>query len=167
MFIEIPKSVFPLFHAAGWPHVEPQSVPPFVPENHPAADILHAFGGLTVGQSGAGEECASGDIIFGGSEDLQEDETLLEWQGILNTTLILIGETHHSHAALLMDSAGACYGMSFIHEAFWFEGESFEVAVECILLGRKGKPMLRPDQSSISVYGETITADHPSVHHYD
>ncbi|GLW39646.1 hypothetical protein Pcaca04_35820 [Pectobacterium carotovorum subsp. carotovorum] len=166
MPIEIPESVLPLFQAAGLPRAGEQPIPPFVPENHPAAAILHAFGGLTVGQSGAGKECASGDIIFGGSEDLQEDDTLLEWQGIMNTTLILIGETHHSHAALLMDCEGACYGMSFIHEAFWFEGASFGAAVERILLGLKGKPMLRPDQSSISVYGETITADHPSVHRY-
>ncbi|MHC3489455.1 SUKH-3 domain-containing protein [Pectobacterium brasiliense] len=166
MPIEIPESVLPRFQAAGWPDVAPQSVPPFVPENHPAFAILHAFGGLTVGQCGAGEACASGDIAFGGSEDLQQDETLVEWQGILNTTLILIGETHHAHGALLMDDAGTCYGMSFIHEAFWLEGASFGAAVERILLGRKGKPMLRPDQLSISVYGETITADHPSVHRY-
>lgn len=166
MSIEIPEFVLPLFQTAGWPCATTQSVPPFVPENHPAFIVLHTFGGLTVGQCGAGEACASGDIIFGSSEDLQEDETLLEWQGILNTTLILIGETHHSHGALLMDSAGICYGMSFIHEAFWFEGAAFGTAVEHILLGRKGKPMLRPDQSSISVYGETITADHPNVYRY-
>ncbi|MEI7366681.1 SUKH-3 domain-containing protein [Pectobacterium sp. 1950-15] len=166
MSIEIPESVFPLFQAAGWPDVAPQSVPPFVPESHPAFAILHAFGGLTVGQCGAGEECASGDIIFGCNEDVQEDETLLEWQGILNTTLILIGETHHSHGALLMDSEGVCYGMSFIHEAFWFEGAAFGTAIERILLGRRGKPMLRPDEASLSVYGETITADHPNVYRY-
>ncbi|KHT26520.1 hypothetical protein RC98_12400 [Pectobacterium carotovorum subsp. carotovorum] len=166
MSIEIPESVLPLFHAAGWPRAETQPIPPFVPENHPASAILLAFSGLTVGECDAGEECASGDIIFGGSEDLQEDETLLEWQGILSSTLILVGETHHSHGALLMDSTGACYGMSFIHDAFWFEGATFGAAVERILLGRKGQPMLRPDQSSISVYGETITADHPSVHRY-
>ncbi|WP_350238377.1 SUKH-3 domain-containing protein [Pectobacterium colocasium] len=97
---------------------------------------------------------------------MQDDDTLLEWQGILATTLILIGETHHSHGALLMDMTGACYGMSFIHDAFWFEGASFGAAVEGILLGRRGKPMLRPDQPSISVYGETMTADHPNVYRY-
>ncbi|MBQ4789814.1 SUKH-3 domain-containing protein [Pectobacterium versatile] len=166
MSIEIPASVLPLFQAAGWPRAEAQSIPPFVPENHPAFAILRVFSGLTVGQCGTGEACASGDIAFGGSEDLQQDETLLEWQGILNSTLILVGETHHSHGALLMDNAGACYGMSFIHEAFWFEGTSFGAAVERILLGRKGQPMLQPDQPSISMYGETITADHPSVHRY-
>lgn len=166
MSIEIPESVHPLFQAAGWPRAAAQSIPSFVPDNHPAAAILRVFGGLTVGQCGAGEECASGDIILGGNDDLQDDDTLLEWQGILATTLILIGETHHSHGALLMDMTGACYGMSFIHDAFWFEGASFGAAVERILLGRKGKPMLRPEQSSISVYGETITADHPDVHRY-
>ncbi|AOR60517.1 SUKH-3 domain-containing protein [Pectobacterium parmentieri] len=166
MLIEIPESVLPLFQAAGWPHNVAQSAPLFVSENHPACAILQAFGELTVGQCGTGEECASGDIVFGGSVDLQGDETLLEWQDILSTTLILIGETHHSHGALLMDATGACYGMSFVHEAFWFEGPSFGAAAERILLGRKGQPMLRPDQTSISVWGETVTADHPSVYHY-
>ncbi|WP_258034258.1 hypothetical protein [Pectobacterium odoriferum] len=78
MSIEIPASVLPLFQAAGWPRAEAQSIPPFVPESHPAFAILRAFSGLMVGQYDAGEACASGDIAFGGSEDLQDDETLLE-----------------------------------------------------------------------------------------
>ncbi|WP_258305471.1 SUKH-3 domain-containing protein [Pectobacterium polaris] len=145
MSIEIPKSVLPLFHAAGWPRTEAQSVPPFVPENHPASAILLAFSGLTVGECDAGEECATSDIVFGGKEGLQQDETLLEWQRILDTTLILVGETHHAHGALLMDNVGVCYGMSFVDDSFWFEGASFGVAVERILLGRRGKEMRRPD----------------------
>ncbi len=117
-----------------------------------------------MGNCDRGEECASSDIEFVHANDYQGDATVLEWQKLLSTTLVNIGEVHHSHGALFIDDSGAWYGMSFIHDAFWFEGASFEEAVERILLGRKGKAMLRPDQTSVSLYGVAITAGHPDAY---
>ena len=128
--------------------------------------LLEQFEGLKVGNCGGGEECASSDIAFGHSNEYQSDATVLEWQRLLSTTLVNIGEVHHSHGALFVDGSGAWYGMSFIHDAFWFEGASFEEAVERILLGRKGKAMLRPNQTSVSLYGVEIGAGHPDAHNW-
>ena len=122
---------------------------------------------MKVGECGAGEQCARSDIVFGRNEQLEQDDVVQEWQSLLATTFVCIGEVHHSHAVLFIDSSGACYQSSLIHEAFSFEGPSFEVAVERILLGRKGQPMLRPDQHSVSMYGETFTKSHPTVYRYE
>jgi SUKH-3 immunity protein len=161
--LEPPESVRELFLSAGWP-VAKRTVDRSVPEGHPAAVLLEQFGGLNVGNCDGGEECASSDIAFGHAHEYQGDATVLEWERLLSTTLVNIGEVHHSHGALFVDESGAWYGMSFIHDAFWFEGGSFEEAVERILLGRKSKAMLRPDQASVSLYGVEIGAGHPDVH---
>lgn len=138
-----------------------------IPHNHPAVGLLTQLNGLTVGECGTGEECASSDITFECYGDLQQDSTVLQWQQILSTTLVNIASVDHSHGALFMDSLGACYGMSLVHDAFWFDGNCFGVAAERILLGRKARPMLRPGQTTISLYGETYTADHPNIYHYN
>jgi hypothetical protein len=36
--------------------------------------------------------------------------------------------------------------------------------MEGLLLGRRARPMLRPDQETVDLYGETFTANHPSVY---
>lgn len=161
--LELPDSVRELFLEAGWP-VARVSVDQSVPSGHPAAAVLEQFGGLRVGSCEGGEECASSDIVFGYTDDYQRDAIVLEWQRLLSTTLVNIGEVHHSHGALFTDNSGACYGMSLIHDAFWFEGSSFGESVERVLLGRKSKAMLRPDQGSISLYGERITDEHPNAY---
>jgi hypothetical protein len=161
--LELPDSVRELFLEAGWPAAK-ASVDQSVPAGHPAAAVLEHFGGLRVGSCDGGEECASSDIVFGYTDDYQRDAVVLEWQRLLSRTLVNIGEVHHSHGALFIDESGACYGMSFIHDAFWFEGSSFGEAAERVLLGRKSKAMLRPDQSSVSLYGEQITDEHPGAY---
>ena len=163
--IDIPESVLPLFRAAGWPNTE-QEVPQVTPLHHPATAILREFHGLTVGKCVAGEECATGDIAFGNDIDYEQDNQILEWQKLLSTELVNIAEFCHAHGALFIDTSGACYGMSLVHDAFWFLGASFGTAAECILLGRKGQPMLRPSQTSITLFGERIEENHPSVHKY-
>ena len=55
-----------------------------------------------------------------------------------------------------------CY--SQIHDAFWFGGASFNEAIERMLLGRRSRPMLRPDQNVVQMYGEEIRADDPRVY---
>jgi hypothetical protein len=38
--------------------------------------------------------------------------------------------------------------------------------VERLLLGRKVRPMLRPDQHQVELYGETFTRGHPAIFEY-
>jgi hypothetical protein len=161
--LEPPEPVRALFLDAGWPVAE-QPVDPSVPAGHPAAAVLAQFGGLRVGSCGGGEDCASSDIEFGHIDGAQREAVVRTWQRLLSTRLVNIGDMHHSHGALFVDDSGAWYSMSYIHDAFAFEGASFAEAVERILLGRRSKAMLRPDQSWVTLYGVRITAGHPEAH---
>ncbi len=62
-----------------------------------------------------------------------------------------------------MASDGACYGCSFIHDAFWLEGKDIGAAVDTLLLGRKARPMLRPGQSKVVMYGRAYVSGDPEV----
>lgn len=165
IMLEPPASVMPLFVAAGWMPGRRVAVAPVVPRDHPAFDVLRQVGGLRVGTVGVGWECARSDIEF----KQPDDEVLHEasaWAELLGTTLIGVAEVHNHHAALLIDSIGRCFGLSYIHDAFYFEGHVFGEAVERLLLGRPARPMLRPDQSSIMLYGEEFPRGHPAIFRY-
>jgi SUKH-3 immunity protein len=166
MPLDLPSSVVPLFRAAGWPSLIRKPATSNALNGHPATAVLFELEGLSVGDCEAGEECARSDIAFGRSERLEQDSSVQAWELLLNTKLVCIAEVHHFHGALFIDSSGACYQSSQVHEAFSFEGATFGAAVERILLGRKGQPMLLPNQPSGQLYGETITAGHPSLHRY-
>ena len=126
--------------------------------------MLAQFGGLTVGCCGAGEECATSDIRFGPVGPTDPDIRI--WNTLLGTTLIGVAECHRSHGELYVDSSGRYYGLSGVHDAFDFEGSTFGEAVEGLLLGRRARPMLRPDQESVTLYGVEFTADHPGLYRY-
>src|SRR5215813_3434060 len=148
---EIPLSVQPLFVAAGWHPGRRVSRAPTARADHPAAAIMAEFSGLRVGQTGAGEECAKSDVAF--QQLFPKDSILGVWRKLLSTELIGIAEVHHGHAELYMDSSGRCFGASMVHDGFYFEGASFGEAIERILLGRRSRPMLRPEQTIVSHYG--------------
>jgi hypothetical protein len=161
---EVPASVRPLFVAAGWRSGRTVALSPAPRADHPAAAILAEFGGLTVGQTGAGEECARSDITF---RQLPPDDLILDvWGKLLRTQLIGVADVHHAHAELYMDSAGRCFVASIVDDGFYFEGASFSEAIERLLLGRRSRPMLRPFQDTIGHYGEEIRADDPRVYKY-
>ena len=52
------------------------------------------------------------------------------------------------------------------HSVQGLEGGSFSEAVERSLLGRRSRPLLRPDQESVTLYGIRFTADSPRVYRY-
>jgi hypothetical protein len=58
------------------------------------------------------------------------------------------------------------FGRSCIHDAFWLARESFAEAAERSLFGRRVRPLLRPDQSSVTLYGHLFTADSPQLYRY-
>jgi SUKH-3 immunity protein of toxin-antitoxin system len=86
------------------------------------------------------------------------------WTRLLRTELIGIADIHNAHGELYIDREGRCYGASQIHDAFWFEGASFNEAIERMLSGLRSRPMLRPDQKVIRMYGESMRADDPRTH---
>jgi hypothetical protein len=82
------------------------------------------------------------------------------------TELVGIAGVNNDHGELYVDALGRCFGASCVHDAFFFYGESFAEAVEGILLGRRARPMLRPDQPFVTLYGEKFTAESPEVYRY-
>lgn len=163
--IEIPAKVRSLFIAAGWYPGRTVRLSSNVPTDHPAAAILAQFGGLTVGRSGVGEECATSDVSF--QEVSWKDARLDLWTRLLHTELVGIAEMSNEHEALYVDGNGHCYGACLISDGFGFEGASFIEAIERRLLGRRSRPMLRPDQEVVRWYGQEIRADDPRVYRWD
>lgn len=162
---EIPATVRPLFVTAGWYPGRTVRLSSNLPPDHPAAAILAQFSGLVVGRSGPGEECATSDVAF--QEMPWKDARLELWAPLLRTDLIGIAEMSNEHEALYVDRNGRCYGASLIHDGFGFEGTSFNEAIERRLLGRRSRPMLRPDQQVVRWYGEEIRAQDPRIYHWD
>jgi len=136
-----------------------------VPADHPAAAILAAFGGLTVTPDReAGEECAPDDLAF---RELWLDESVtVVWAKLLGTQLVGVADMHHGHGELYVASDGRCFGRSCIHDAFYFEGASFAEAAERSMLGRRSRPLLRPDQTTVTLYGIRFAAGSPQVYRY-
>ena len=166
--IMLPQDVLPFFKRAGWytgrTVALPEDLVDKLPQAHPAIEILSKFGGLKVGQVGSGEQCATRDVLFGFIYEDYEDIQI--WNGLLGTTLMGIAEVHHSHGELYVDTAGRCFELSMIDDTFCFEGESFGNAMQGLLLGRRARPMLRPDQETVTLYGIEYNASSPELYKY-
>lgn len=163
--VELPESVRQRFVIAGWHPGRRVPVSAAMPTDHPAAAILAAFGGLTVpSDREAGEECAPDDLAFG---ELFLDESITEvWAGLLGTRLVGVAKVHHDHGQLYVAANGRCFSRSCVHDAFYFEGASFAEAIQRHLFGRRSRPLLRPDQASVTLYGIRFTADSSEVYSY-
>jgi len=163
--MDIPVSVRPLFVAAGWQPGRRVCVDGRVPQLHPAHGVLQEVGGLRVGRSEVGGiECARSDLEFCFCE--ADQDILSTWSELLRSRLIEVAEVHNRHGWLLVDEAGRCFGASQVHDAFYFEGQTFGEAVERLLLGRKARPMLRPEQHQVDLYGATFARVHPAIFDY-
>ena len=164
--IDVPESVRCRFVAAGWFPARHVSLSSALPQQHPAAPILAAFGGLTVSQpeDTEGEECGLDDLAF--CELFPDDTILRGWAGLLETRLVGIANIHHGHGEWYMAEDGRIFGRSCIHDAFWLAGLTFWEAVERSCFGRRVKPMLRPDQANVRLYGKLFTAESPEVYQY-
>lgn len=161
---ELPESVRPSCVAAGWREGRQVAVSSAVPADHPAAMILAEFGGLTVEPPGEGEECAPHALAF---QELWPDPSILEvWASLLGTRLVGIADLDHGHGELYIAADGRCFGRSCMHDAFWLQGGSFSEALERALLGRRSRPLLRPGQSTVTLYGDRFAADSPGLYRY-
>jgi hypothetical protein len=160
---ELPSSVRKIFGAAGWGAGRLVAVPAPVPHQHPAHAVLGEFGGLAVGQSGPGKECAKSTLVFG---YIEPDRAIRRWADLLQSRLIGVADVDGLHAELYMDASGRCFFASCIHDAFAFVGASLAEAMEHLLLGQRSRPMLRPDQTSVVMWNEVFTPDDPRVYKY-
>jgi hypothetical protein len=164
---EPPDTVRQSFLDAGWYPGRTVPVPASVPRDHPAWDVLASFGGLTILEQDPDldpEWPPIEEFVF---RALHPCPAITEvWGGLLGTRLIGIADVHNAHGELYCAADGRCFGSSCMHPAFYFEGGSFAEAVEGMLLGRRARPMLRPDQEWVTLYGKRFTADSPELYRY-
>lgn len=165
--IPLPDSVRTAFEEEGWAPDRCVPVSESVPTGHPAASILATFGGLKVGPLGSKPERPLFQLEFIGADwNGSNPPVIRTWSGLLDTQLVLLAGIQAWHAALYIDDSGRCFGHSDIIDVLWFLGDSFTEAVERHLQHREGRPMLRPDQTSIRWYMETVTRNDPRVYRY-
>jgi hypothetical protein len=117
---------------------------------------LEAFGGLKVGNTGAGAECASSDIEFGLPPS--DDEDVDAWQTALKTEFVCLGEIHHGHGQLWTAGKGRMFSSGLVAPIMLFMGNHFAEGVDALLRGRRSQPMLLPWQEKVMVWGEWFYA---------
>ncbi|RXU67668.1 hypothetical protein CW358_06175 [Pseudomonas protegens] len=154
-------NIEPFFRDAGWAPGRAVVVDSHVPRAHPAFRILQAFGELTVGHTGAGAECASSDIEFGCPAC--PDEQVHGWQEALHTHFVCLGDVHHGHAQLWLDSQGRLFSNGLVAPIMLFVGHDFAQGVEALLKGYRLRPMLLPSQEEVMVWGERFRTGDPLV----
>src|SRR5262245_36694915 len=124
--MEPPDAVRQSFLDAGWYPGRSVSAPDSVPRNHPASDVLAAFGGLVILEREAirdPEWPPIEELVF---RALHPCAAVTEvWGELLGSRLVGIAEVHNAHAELYLAADGRCFGSSLIHPAFYFHGESF------------------------------------------
>ena len=155
--LEPPQRIRHEFVEAGWTPTRFIPVPTYVPQDHPAAQVLAQFSGLTVGKAQAGQECATTDLSFRPSPPDGNDNEIATWQELLQTRLISIADVTHGHGELFVDET---------FRFFYFEGGSFAHAMENLLIGIRARPMLRPDQATVTLYGIKYTSESPELYRY-
>ena len=165
--IEPPQAVRQYFLDAGWHHGRAVAVPPSIPREHPAWDVLTAFGGLVILEREPEPDPEWPPVEELAFRVLHPCPAVTEiWGGLLGSRLVGVADVHNAHGELYLASDGRCFGSSCIHIAFYFYGASFAEAVEGMLLGRRARPMLQPGQAYITLYGERFTADSPELYRY-
>lgn len=163
----VPKDLLEQFRSAGWWPGRSvglsSAVTTQIPEQHPAFPILSGFSDITVGKCGPGELCATSDVTF---RFIERCDDASIWSNLLQTVLVGVASVHNDHGQLYVDSIGRFFNISAIHDAAGYQGDSFAAAMHALLLGIPCRPMLRPDQESVTLYGREFRANHPEVYNY-
>lgn len=158
-----PAEVVSLFETAGWYPGRNAGSNSLTSASHPAALVLASFSGLVVfPRSTEGLECGTGDMQFG---EVATDESLVnDWANLLQTELIGVAECHGGNEQLLIASDGRSFGLSYIHDAFYFYGDCFSEAAKKVLMGQRAKPLLHPKQLSVKLYGKSFERGSPDLY---
>jgi SUKH-3 immunity protein len=131
----LPESILPFFTKAGWfdglnNGLKSSNQNPLV------ASIFAEFGGLSVGEVGAGRDCATSDVCFfnDASETIDEADDYKHFQKQVGK-LSLIADAHHNHMQVLVAENGQFYVFTIPDGKLYFAGEHFNAAMERLLLG--------------------------------
>ena len=141
-------------------------VPAGIPSGHPAESILASFGGLSLLRPD--DEFPDDPIVEIEFQSLPpHDKVVKTWSNLLRSTVVGIGYGHSQHEKVYVDSRGRMYADSLMHDAFYLHGISLADCLHNLLIGARAKPMLRPDQPSVRLYGKLFTKNSPEVFRYE
>jgi hypothetical protein len=129
------------------------SFPDWVPLDHPARAILERKEGKHRGR-----------IIFKLLNREDYSQNIPVWESVLESRLVGIGEVDHGHEQLFIASDGRCFGESAVHDAFYYHAASLLRFQFMQLFRMRSRPMLRPDQECVALYGSTFTRKSPEVY---
>lgn len=150
----IPDVLIASFETAGWTS-ERGLYDTEIGQSHPAFEILRSFQGLHLGLGNHGEmaDDVANDIRF--REIASRDKVIGKWSRLLDSELIGFADYHHDHGELYISQDGRVFCRSLMHDAFGYQADSFFEAIDGLLKGQRSLPMLRPDQKTVSWYGQT------------
>ena len=157
----VPDDLVSKFERSGWHHGRQVAVDSGVPVDHPAHAVLAEFSGLRLMHFHGDYEVCEVDFQFVADKD---DYPRL-WEAALGTELVGIAEHHNAHGELWMSDRGHVFGNSMIHHAFWYIGSTFHEAIENLMAGRRGRPMLLDSEASATHFGREYTRSDPEVLH--
>jgi hypothetical protein len=136
MSVELSQTVLEILRNAGW--FEGRNVPiPLAGEYQPfpnAQIVLAEFGGLHIGDCGAGVDCARSDIEIDPNLAIHLFPELKAVERSINSRLFPLGEVHRGHGYLVIDENGRIYLLSDELSRF---APSFARSLELLLLGKK------------------------------
>ena len=127
-----------LFKKAGWLsgrkiQLEDSARIEVTPAEFNAIDIIKEYGGLSVGEVGAGRDTSASDITFRKNTFNFGSEFNNQWPS-LNKELFAIATAHHDHMILLIDEEKNTYIFTDPDEELYFGG-TFKEMIKKVLLG--------------------------------
>jgi len=162
--MNLDPAVYSWLCASGWQRDRRVKVPQSVPETHPAFSLLESFGGLSLYQQVDSAVDAEPICEIQFTALNYEAVETHQWNEILDTELIGIGGAHNEHEQVFAGSKGRIFAASLIHDAFYFHGITIEDYLFGLLTGRRARPMLRPDQNTVTLYGLQYSVGDPEVY---
>jgi hypothetical protein len=103
----------------------------------PARRVLEEFGGLSAGEWGPGLDCARMGIDIDPMLAVGEDDRFADYSARIGSPLYPLGEAGGGDCFLAIDDKGRVFLL--MDDLILFEGETFEVALDQIFNGKKGK----------------------------
>lgn len=136
-----PQSVARVLEEAGWHESRNVIHSPELPSESNlfqfAKEVLSEFGGLRIGASGEGIDCAKSEIIIDPKYLTYFNSELKEFESILQTRLVPVGELDGGHGYLVIDEEGRTYILSAMSHTLGPLAPTFSHCLELLILGKR------------------------------
>jgi SUKH-3 immunity protein of toxin-antitoxin system len=87
-----------------------------------------------------------------------------EWSRALGSMLIAVGSCHDGYGEVLVDELGRCFEFTGADCGLHFLGRSIEDGLLSLLLGRRGRPLLKPGCEVVAAYGVKYERGDPEIY---